>query len=393
VDSKTALNTFRSQAWENSAAARKGKPLTEAHKIKLSESHRRTYAKKPPTRTVSLWSIAEDTLRGMTSTASAAKLDDWQADVYRQRKRMGLPTGYPGIVRHGEFLSFRHFEELCSDLGVTKKEAAQFAGLSYRSFANRISKKGRETPLSGKNPSDRSAPHVGRDLNAAIQKVVDRFCVSQGKRWKQRRFLSSELKAIQSKHPALERAAARLREAYKADAFSSDATAALEWLAWKATDPDEGDLRSALHFGLTFQQLLRSKSASLFAEDFRAGEFVDELLGLDYGAAANAIRHVVDGAAKPLDPETLRLAAVEFVRTAPEVAKANKRGHGPDPTPEEKTEWFDTGRRIEAVVNSKGLIAARKIVASQKHYQYDTAVRHHMRYRKCLKARSTHDEV
>src|ERR1700689_5213567 len=150
------LAEHRPEAWAKSIAARTGKSLSAEHKAKLSESHRKTNRERPPARKVSLWAVAEDTLLGLTTTASAKKRDGWQADVYRTRRAMGLPTRYPGTFRHGEVLTYRHFEDLCEDIGFTKKEGAPLAGLSYRGFSNRIKKKGRDAPLSGPKPSDPS---------------------------------------------------------------------------------------------------------------------------------------------------------------------------------------------------------------------------------------------
>lgn len=324
--SKAALETFRAQAWKNSIAARKGKPLSAEHKAKLSDSHLKTRLERPAARKVPLWAIAEDALLGLTSTASAEKLNGWQADVYRQRKRMGLATSYPGVVRHGEVLAFRHFEEFCKDLGVTKKEAASFAGLSYRGFANRILKKGRETPLSGRNPSDPSVPHVGRNLNEALQKAVVRFCYVRRKRWTIRRFLTSEFRDIRAKHPVLQRAAAQLREAFKAGGITANSESALEWVCRNCIDRHEADLRTMLFFGLTLRDLLNRKPDRLFGDNFRSEEFATELLALDYGAAPNAIAEVVAGDVKPLDPETLRSSSLEFVQRKATLPTPKSRG-------------------------------------------------------------------
>jgi hypothetical protein len=366
------LDKHRPKASAAARATLAGRPLTADTKAKLSKSHRQTFLRRPPVRTIPLWLIAEDTLGGLASTASAEKLGGHQADVYRQRQRMGLPTRYPGVLRHGEVLAYRHFDEFCDDLGVTKKEAAPFCGISYRSFANRIAKKTREAPLSGRNPSDPSSAHVGRNLDAAIQKIVDRFCYQEGKRWKVRLFLTSEFRNIEKRHPQIAQAGMQIREAFKNGVIASaDSRPVLDWICWRCTDKGETNLRSLLFFSFTLRKLLADRPAVLFGENFRKEEFAKELLALDYGAAPNTIEDVIAGKAEPLDPQTLRLAALDFIR--PKTAEPeSKRSNGRGAPKKQKPNSLVFGQQIESMVPR--FQAAVQILVTAKKETSDPAV-------------------
>lgn len=339
-----ALAEHRPQAWARSIAARKGKPLTEDHKDALSVSHRRTHAERMPAREVPRWMIAEDALLGLSSIASAKKRNGHQPDVARVRKAMAIPGGWPAAYRHGEALGWKHFGDFCADFGHTKTEWAPLINVSLRSFANRVKKKG-DRPFSSPKPKDETVSHPGRALNAKWDALIEQFCYTQGKRWRVRDFLVSELRDIPAKHAALMTAFGILGTELRGEVRQSDTQVRIErdvdsmseWICWKAIY--EPPMQVLVRFLLPLRDLLSEKPGLLAPGTFRSEALADELLARSYKATPGRIEEAVAGKLQPLHPSTLsKLTSITRSEPAtPASAKSRKSyKHAPSWQPKAK---------------------------------------------------------
>ena len=82
---------------------------------------------------------------------------------------------------------------------------------------------------------------------------------------------------------------------------------------------------------------------------------------------------------------TLRLGNRVFERVRAGLKNPAKRQAGPAKTEPRKTAWFELGRKIEELV-SKGADVTEARRRVKGHYDFDTVVRYHMKYRKHLRA-------
>jgi hypothetical protein len=356
------LNEHRSTAWEHSIAKRKGKALSEEHKAKLGASKRG----RTPKRGVSLWAIAEDALLGLPTTESAEKRGGKQADVYRVRIALGFPKGWPAAFRHGEILTRNHIHEFCGDTGLTLEEAAEFIGFGYPSFCNRIGRIG-DRALSSRHPKDPNSPHIGRLLKEKYDHIVERHCFEQGRRWRKRNFLASELLRLPLQRTTLESAFRELRTALDAKEVPAQPLEVCEWICRELrrrqarSEPGADAFHTLLFFGLSLRAVLDEKpellqvTAGRISNFYWPGQMANAVLAREYGATPIGIENVIKKRqATPLDArllcallrqelQTARDAKTQAVLTAPrkrgpKVKKAAifieaKRLHGSEKLP------------------------------------------------------------
>jgi hypothetical protein len=330
---RATLDANRPRALASSIAARKGRALTRDHKDKLSDVHKKANAEHPRPRKVPLWMIAEDALLGLTSVASAKKLEKLygkpgghQADVWRQRSAMGL-VGWPAAYRHGEALGWKHFGDFCSDFGHTKKEWAPLIQISYQSFTNRVKRKG-DRPFSSPRPEDSTVPHPGHILNKKWDELIEQFCYTEGKRWVVRDFLTSEVRDFQPKHMNLTAAFTLLGFALQSEGgrvlpdvrISRDVDSISEWICAKARN--DSRMQLLVRFLLPLRALLRSKPKLLAAGTYRSETLASELMAQDYKGTAGRIEEAILGYIHPLHPNSLRkLASAQSLERATAVSK------------------------------------------------------------------------
>jgi hypothetical protein len=362
------LDAYRPLAWRRSIEARKGKPLSDEHKAKLGASKRgRTQTR----RKVSLWAIAEDALLGLPTTASAHKRGVWQGSIFQGRRRMGFPPGWAGAYMHGEVLAWRHFGDFCSDIGLSKKEAAPIVGLSYRGFTNRVRRKDNK-PLSSRHPADKTIPHIGLRLAEAYGRLIERYCYVQGKRYRERNFLRSELRDLPAKHAALAKAFSALSQAFKSKEVPPEDDAILDWvcreakreLAGQPTKASGSTFHTLLFFALPLQKLLKEKPElirglgnSPQSFNSRPSSLASTLLARDYGAAASRIDAAVAGEVEPLDSRVLRVA----VLTTPPNPTVRSKRRGRHKQADETRRNFKIGLAVDTVIPIfQKLIATRR---------------------------------
>jgi len=375
---RATLDEHRPGAWAKSIAARKGKALSQEHTAKLSASHKKRFAERPVKRKVPRRMIAEDTLLGLSSIASAKKREalygkpgGLQADVSRMRKATGFPPGWPAAYRHGDALGWKHFGDFCSDFGHTKKEWAPLIQASYRGYANRVKAKG-DRPFSSPRPG---APHPGKLLNAKWAEFIERYCYTQGRRWRMRDFLTSEIRDIPIKHAALREAFGILGEALQAEGgriapevrIARDVDSVSEWICWKAIYDQE--LQVLVRFLLPLRDLLREKPKLLEAGAFKSEVLASELLARDYKATPSRIDDVIAGKLQALHPSSLcKLTSTQSGPAAEVVAQTKRAKKSVSARTVEKGQLCDQVeremRKIKALCTSGG----RTIVEIQLAY-------------------------
>jgi hypothetical protein len=347
------LNEHRSTAWARSIAERKGKALSNEHKAKLGASKRGRAWKRAK---VSLWAKAEDALLGLSTTESAKKRGVRQGAVYQSRRKMGFPPGWPGAYRHGEVLTRMHIDEFSDDVGLMHEEATEFIGCGYGAFRNLVGKIPNR-PLSSRHPGDPKLPHVGRLLKEKCEQVVSRFCYEQGKRWRMRNFLQSEARGLPEKHATLTLAFTVLGETLRSGEIAPETELVMQWICERSmqefASASETVFRTLLFLGLPLRELLDAQPELLRTEGdpqsgFRPSRLASELLAQDYGSTPGRIDAVIKGEVLPLDP---RLLCVLVRQELERRHNEQKKKCGPDPKPDEQTQWFKVGRMVEEEIS------------------------------------------
>jgi hypothetical protein len=312
---------------------RRGKPATSAmrrgfrnHSEKRRGKPQSLSSGKVPDTTIVLLKF-----EGRSDLDIAGEVDRSGPAVEQRLKDLGLPTRDCRFF-HGEPLAKKHFDDLCSDFGLTEKQVrakdviriVEDPGTGRSKFFTKYLSK----HLSHLGPDGVLRPQFADVVLDLRNRWMEKFRVKSSDGEEVRDFVASEIRDLPVLSELLRAPISELRNWVRGQNGSVQPLADLQWIC------DQSRLETAGKIaGRGFRTLLilwpalkdlNDKRPGLLAGGQPIGEVIDELLGLDYGATAGRIHRAASGELRELDPQDLgkrimsELAADRAARQAAE---------------------------------------------------------------------------
>jgi hypothetical protein len=332
--------------------------------------------------------IAESRLEGKRAETIATEVGLTPAAVAWRLKRIGFP-GHTCRFLHGQPVSKNHFLDLCMDFGVSKKTVIKAAGGDYWSVMNHLSKLG---------PLDVFTVRRANSILAVRKGWTDSCCFESYAGKRVRNFLASEIRDLPNQRARLLQALGLLRAWLRTQGRNVQPSQILNWICLQSrkevvNSNGPGDSRHGFRALMFLWPVLKSLALNRF--DLLAGrrfleEVVDQLLGQDYGAAAERIKRAASGDLTPLDSRTLG----KLVQTVGPPGKKllSRKPRGRHREREEDKSYYKIGAQVEKEIPNSlkqtkyAIIAARRRVSGRTRLSFELVAEYHKDFRRtCAK--------